>query len=140
MVSFTGIVTVAQLALLVVQASAENAADDKCNFGPTHHSHLVLPLAETVEECTAESATFVMSHGATFFCPHTFDVKLLATIVEAPARETLCKTHFQNLQQGTSSKMVLRPTLPAGGLPALSRGELLTWESPVMYHVHDFGA
>jgi hypothetical protein len=36
--------------------------------------------------------------------------------------------------------MVLRPDLPAGGLPALARGELSSWVSSVMYHVHSFGS
>jgi hypothetical protein len=66
---------------------------EACNFGPTHHSHLVLPLALTVTECKDRGANFVMSHGAAFFCPHTYDVKLLATIAEDDARATLCETY-----------------------------------------------
>ena len=112
---------------------------DECDFGPTHHSHIVLPLATTAADCKAADARFVMSHGATFFCPHTFDVKLLATISEDSARAMLCDTHFDALASGASPKMVLRPTLQAGGLPALARGEMASWVSPVMYHVHSFG-
>jgi hypothetical protein len=112
---------------------------DACDFGPTHHSHLALPLADSVEACKKSASTFFLSHGATFFCPHTFDVKLLATIVEDEARATLCNSHFSSLAAGTSPKHVLRPTLPAGGLPALGRGEMAEWASPVMYHVHNFG-
>lgn len=117
------------------------SAGDACNFGPTHHSHLVLPLAPTAAACKEPTARFVLSHGATFFCPHTFDVKLLATIDQDDARATLCDTHFGALAATppVSSKVVLRPTLPAGGLPALARGELPAWTSPVMYHVHAFG-
>lgn len=86
------------------------------------------------------SAQFFLSHGATFFCPHTYDVKLLATIAEDAARATLCDSYFDSLAHpGASVKHVLRPTLPAGGLPALARGELKSWASPVMYHVHNFG-
>ena len=116
------------------------ANDATCNFGPTHHSHLVLPTSSNLADCQLPSSTFLMSHGATFFCPHTFDVKLLATIDEDAARVTLCETHFTALAHGHSSQMVLRPTLPAGGLPALSRGQMASWTSPVMYHVHNFGA
>eukprot|EP00940_MAST-03C_sp_MAST-3C-sp2_P002111 g2111.t1 len=41
--------------------------------------------------------------------------------------------------RNVSSKVLLRPTLPAGGLPALSRGQMSSWSSPVIYHVHNFG-
>lgn len=125
--------------LAVLLSSAAWAANDACDFGPTHHSHLALPLADSAATCKLKDATFFLSHGATFFCPHTFDVKLLATIVEDEARHTLCDSHFDNLAPGQSPKHVLRPTLPAGGLPALGRGELDSWSSPVMYHVHNFG-
>ena len=125
-------------ALLLLGSLAATTADT-CNFGPTHHSHLVLPTATTLAACQLRGATFLLSHGATFFCPHTFDVKLLATIVQDTARATLCATHFSARAQGVSSKMVLRPTLPAGGLPRLARGEMAQWVSPVMYHVHKFG-
>lgn len=127
------------LVLAVVLQCLGTIADDPCNFGPTHHSHLLLPTADTLHECLAPGAKFVMSHGATFFCPHTFDVKLLGTIEEAEAQTLLCNTHFASIHSGVSSKMVLRPTLPAGGLPALAHGETSTWQSPVMYHVHNFG-
>ena len=127
------------LSLILAAALTILAAGDKCNFGPTHHSHLVLPLASSAADCKATGAHFILSHGATFFCPHTFDVKLLATIVEDDARATLCDAHFNALISGDSSKIVLRPTLPAGGLPALAHGELDSWVSPVMYHVHNFG-
>lgn len=76
---------------------------------------------------------FVLSHGAAFFCPHTFDVKFLGTIDEDSARATLCETHFAALAKGVSSKMALRPNLEAGQLPALARGQLESWTSPVMY-------
>ena len=116
------------------------ASNDSCNFGPTHHSHLVLLLSPTRTECKLPAAYFFLSHGATFFCPHTYDVKLLATIVEDSARNTLCDSHFDSLEmKGGSPLHVLRPTLPAGGLPALARGELSSWTSPVLYHVHNFG-
>ena len=120
-------------------APAGTGDGDACNFGPTHHSHLVLPTSSSAEDCVLPSATFVLSHGATFFCPHTFDVKLLATIREDDARSILCETHFKAVEERISSKVLLRPTLPAGGLPALSRGQMASWASPVMYHVHNFG-
>ena len=120
-------------------SSSVLASSADCDFGPTHHSHLVLPLAANAEECKLANASFLLSHGATFFCPHTFDVKLLGHLAEEDARNTLCDTHFESVERGVSSKMVLRPTLPAGGLPALARGEMSSWESPVMYHVHNFG-
>ena len=67
-------------------------------------------------------------------------MKLLARITEDDARKTLCDSHFDALAtKGASVKHALRPTLPAGGLPALARGEMASWESPVMYHVHSFG-
>jgi hypothetical protein len=65
-----------------------------CNAGPTHHSHLIIPLEATEEACAASDARFFLSHGATFFCPHTWDVKLLAQIAEDDARATLCKSFF----------------------------------------------
>ena len=98
--------------------SAASFAADKCNFGPTHHSHIVLPLASDKASCAKQDAQFFMSHGATFFCPHTFEVKLLTTIKEDNARKVLC-IHFENIESESSSKVSLRPTLPAGGLPAL---------------------
>ena len=119
--------------------SAASFAADKCNFGPTHHSHIVLPLASDKASCAKQDAHFFMSHGATFFCPHTFDVKLLTTIKEDNARKVLCDTHFESIASGSSSKVSLRPTLPAGGLPALARGELKSWTSNVMYHILEFG-
>lgn len=115
------------------------ARGDDCNFGPTHHSHLTLPRAASRDACKKQDATFFLSHGATFFCPHTYDVKLLATIVEDGARATLCDSHFDAVATGASTKHVLRPTLPAGGLPALAHGEMAEWTSHVMYHVHSFG-
>jgi len=127
------------LLLLSPSSAALITTTDACNFGPTHHSHLVLPLTSTVEECKQSSANFLLSHGATFFCPHTFDVKLLATIKEDEPRSILCDIHFQSLANQLSSKVLLRPTLPAGGLPALARGEMSSWQSPVMYHIHNFG-
>lgn len=111
----------------------------QCNFGPTHHSHLVIPTANSIGNCQLPNATFLLSHGATFFCPHTYDVKLLATIKEDDQRKLLCTVHFSAIRDNISSKVLLRPTLPAGGLPALSRGDLLSWTSPVMYHIHSFG-
>jgi len=116
------------------------APNDSCNFGPTHHSHLSVPLSPTRTACKLAEAYFFLSHGATFFCPHTYDVKLLATVVEDSARNTLCDSHFDSLEmEGASPLHVLRPTLPAQGLPALARGELSSWTSPVLYHVHNFG-
>ena len=112
---------------------------DTCDFGPNHHSHLVLPLADSIVACTQADSLFFLSHGATWFCPHTYDVKLLATVAEDEARATLCKSYFGSLAKHESPKHVLRPTLPAGGLPALGRGEMASWQSPVLYHVHNFG-
>ena len=119
--------------------SAAAFSADACNFGPTHHSHIVLPLASDRTSCAKQGAHFFMSHGATFFCPHTFDVKLLATIQEGDARKTLCDKHFDGVDTKKSSKVALRPTLPAGGLPALARGQLKSWTSNVMYHILEFG-
>ena len=46
-----------------------------CNLGPTHHGQIVVPLAATEAECAnADTGRFLLSHGATFFCPHTWDV------------------------------------------------------------------
>ena len=135
--------TVIMTCLYVSKGDSESYPDsfsaEKCNFGPTHHSHIVLPLASDRANCVKQDAQFFMSHGATFFCPHTFDVKLLATIEEDDARETLCDKHFEGVEKGSSSKVSLRPTLPAGGLPALARGQLQSWTSNVMYHILEFG-
>ena len=75
-------------------------------------------MAATEEACMNDTARFVLSHGATFFCPHTWDVKLLAQIVEDDARATLCKSFFSAVANGESPKHAFRPTLPQGGLPA----------------------
>ena len=83
--------------------SAAAFSADACNFGPTHHSHIVLPLASDRTSCAKQGAHFFMSHGATFFCPHTFDVKLLATIQEGDARKTLCDKHFDGVDTKKSS-------------------------------------
>lgn len=138
--------TFVTLSVTVALGSAASAlagsGGGECWDVATHHSHLTLPLAHSRTACKQPAAKFFLSHGATFFCPHTFDVKLLATIHEDAARATLCDSHFDALGQaekGVSPKHVLRPTLPAGGLPALARGELSSWTSPVMYHVHSFG-
>jgi len=96
-------------------------------------------MAATEEACMNDTARFVLSHGATFFCPHTWDVKLLAQIVEDDARATLCKSFFSAVANGESPKHAFRPTLPQGGLPAEALGQLTTWQSPVIYWVHNFG-
>ena len=51
-----------------------------------------------------------------------------ALVEEDDARELLCDTHFDALEKKTSSKMALRPTLPAGGLVALARGQIKKWK------------
>ena len=119
--------------------SIASLSADKCNFGPTHHSHLVLPINVDRDRCKLKYSLFFLSHGATFFCPHMYDVKLLAQIEEDDARELLCDTHFDALEKKVSSKVALRPTLPAGGLVALARGQIKKWKSPVMYWIHNFG-
>jgi hypothetical protein len=113
------------------------APDTTCNFGPTHHSHIIVPLAKTVDACRAADAEFFMSHGATFFCPHTWDVKILATIEEQAARDTLCESWFKN--KDTFPIHAFRPTLPAGGLPDEAQGRLASFTSPVLYHIYNFG-
>jgi hypothetical protein len=120
-----------------VLAFVASAPDKTCDFGPTHHSHIILPLEETEAGCNSADAEFFMSHGATFFCPHTWDVKILATIQEDEARATLCASYFKS--KDTFPIHAFRPTLPAGGLPAEALGTLKTWTSPVLYHVFNFG-
>ena len=111
-----------------------------CNVGPTHHAHLILPLALNEADCAHPTAHFFLSHGATFFCPHTWDVKVLATINEDAARATLCSSYFSALATpGASPMHAFRPTLPKGGLPAEALGQLSEWTSPVLYWVHNFG-
>jgi hypothetical protein len=110
-----------------------------CNVGPMHHSHLIVPLAATEEECALDSSRFLLSHGATFFCPHTWDIKLLASIEEDAARETLCGSYFNAVENGLSPTHAFRPDLDQGGLPATALGQLTEWESPVIYWVYDFG-
>ena len=127
-------------ATLATGLSLVTTADaDACNFGPTHHSHLVIPFDDSRELCKQEKASFFLSHGAAFFCPHAYDVKSNATIPDAAARELICDTYFDSLEKNVSAKVAFRPTLPAGGLPALAHGEMSSWESPVIYHVHAFG-
>ena len=112
---------------------------DACNFGPAHHAHILLPLVDTKRACMASGAKFFLSHGATFFCPHAFDVKLLVTLKEEESRRALCTAHFESVEAGTSSKVVLRQTLPAGALPAMAQGRVKTWSMSPMYHIHTFG-
>lgn len=126
------------LLVLAYASSCVAAPDATCDFGPTHHSHIILPLAKTVSACKAPGAEFFMSHGATFFCPHTWDVKILATITENEARNTLCESFFDPKNKEFPIH-AFRPTLPAGGLPAEAMGTLKTWSSPVLYHVFNFG-
>lgn len=66
------------LLLLIVLSTAQSQTE--CNF-ESHHSHLVIPLAKDVSSCSASNALFFLSHGATFFCPHTYDVKLVGIVV-----------------------------------------------------------
>ena len=110
-----------------------------CNVGPMHHSHLIVPLAATEDECALETSRFLLSHGATFFCPHTWDIKLLASIDEDAARETLCSSYFNALANDLSPMHAFRPDLDQGGLPASALGQLTAWDSPVIYWIHDFG-
>lgn len=110
-----------------------------CNVGPMHNYHLIMPLATTEEDCAAPDGRFLLSHGATFFCPHTWNIKLLASIEQDAARETLCSTYFAAVSNGVSPKMAFRPTLDQGDLPATALGQLTAWESPVIYWIHDFG-
>ena len=110
-----------------------------CNIGPTHHSHLIVPLSTSESACALPTAQFLLSHGATFFCPHTWDVKLLARIVEDDARATLCSSYFGAVDSDASPIHAFRPTFPQGGLPAEALGQVLTWQSPVIYHVHRYG-
>jgi hypothetical protein len=95
-----------------------------------HHSHLILPLAKTEDACADDSTRFQLSHRATFFGPHTWDIKLLAQIVEDDARATLCKSFFSAVANGESPKHAFRPTLPQGGLPAEALGQLTTGSLP----------
>jgi hypothetical protein len=124
-------------AVLYILATGELAPDSKCDFGPTHHSHVILPLETSLTSCKSKTATFFMSHGATFFCPHTWDVKILATISELDTRNILCESFFKHKDDFPIH--AFRPTLPAGGLPAEALGQLKSWTSPVLYHVFNFG-
>ena len=64
-------------------ASAQVFPFPTCNVGPMHHGHIILPLGvSTVEECKTSTTQFLLSHGATFFCPHTWDIKLLASVAD----------------------------------------------------------
>ena len=90
-----------------------------------------------MSDITYNTRTTPCSHGATFFCPHTYDVKILATIVEDDARATLCESFYKHKQ--TFPIHAFRPTLPAGGLPDEAQGRLSGWTSPVLYHVFNFG-
>jgi len=120
-------------------------ANSLCNF-ENHHSHLVIPLTTTEEACGAEGAKFLFSHGATFFCPHTFDVKLLGTFSNNTQQQVLCSNFFDAYDEYSptaevpvSLKFVLRPTLPVNGLPATGAELTTQWTSPVLYYVYNFG-
>lgn len=110
-----------------------------CNFGPMHHTHLIIPLAANEFECAKDTSRFLLSHGATFFCPHTWDIKLLASIVEDEPRSILCNSYFNALNTSQSPMHAFRPTLQQGGLPAEAMGQLTSWDSPVIYWVYNFG-
>eukprot|EP01095_Lingulamoeba_sp_RSL-Kostka_P007851 TRINITY_DN2558_c0_g1_i1.p1 TRINITY_DN2558_c0_g1~~TRINITY_DN2558_c0_g1_i1.p1 ORF type:complete len:258 (+),score=70.19 TRINITY_DN2558_c0_g1_i1:252-1025(+) len=84
-------------------------------------------------------AKFLLGHGATFFCPHTYDVKLIANFEDNKQQTTLCQHFFNSLQSGESIKYALRPTLAINGLPATGQGYSREWTSPVLYHVWNFG-
>ena len=112
-----------------------------CNTGPMHHGHVVLPLGVgSAEECKQRGTQFLLSHGATFFCPHTWDIKLLASLADDAAREALCTSYFHAVAAGQSPIHLFRPTLEQGGLPATALGQLRQWETPAIYHVHSFGS
>ena len=94
-----------------------------CNFGPKYHTHLIIPLATTESECARSSSRFFLSHGATFFCPHTWDIKLLVAIEEDSSRSTLCASYFKSLDNNVSPMHAFRPELPQGGLPGEANGQ-----------------
>ena len=133
----------AAAALLLALAPAPTAATEgpfpECNVGPTHHGFLALPLAATEQACAAPGAKFFLTHGATFFCPHAWDVKLLAAVAEDDARAALCESYFGALAAGGAPTHMVRPTLPPGGLPATALGQVSSWVTPAIYHVHSFG-
>ena len=124
---------------VAIHGIAQVAPFPQCNVGPMHHAHLILPLAADELTCSASDARFVLSHGATFFCPHTWDIKLLAAIVEDDARATLCESYFSALAAGAPPTHSFRPMLDQGELPASALGQLTTWKSEVMYWIHSFG-
>ena len=131
-----------------------------CNF-EAPHGFLVAPLAASVEQCGVEGTPFFLSHGATFFCPHTYDVKLIGFFNNdansLAAQITLCKAYFASKKDPNASiKYVLLPTLPINGLPSKNatspfflhffflfsdsgNGQLTSWVSPVLDKVHNFG-
>jgi len=131
------LLSVALCALLLCVAAQTN--QDDCNFGPTHHSHLVIPLQHTQSDCEKPGAKFFLSHGATFFCPHTYDVKLIAEFGDNSQQQILCQEYFAALAAGQSAKFSFRPDLPQNGLPATGAGLMTEWTSPVLYHVWNFG-
>jgi hypothetical protein len=110
-----------------------------CNVGPMHHTHLIIPLAATEQECAQDTSRFMLSHGATFFCPHTWDIKLLVNIEEDGPRQATCTSYFNAIKNGQSPIHAFRPTLGQGMLPAEALGQLTEWISPFIYWVHDFG-
>ena len=100
-------------------ASAQVFPFPTCNVGPMHHGHIILPLGvSTVEECKTSTTQFLLSHGATFFCPHTWDIKLLASVADDAARNALCTSYYNALAAKESPIHLFRPTLAQGGLPA----------------------
>jgi hypothetical protein len=70
-----------------------------------------------------KGAPFFLSHGATFFCPHPYDVKLIGRFgldaLSQTAQSILCMAYFSTLKDPEASiKFALRPTLPINGLPS----------------------
>ncbi len=132
--------TILLLLSCVVVCLASTAPFANCNVGPMHHGHLVLPVGVSdADECSKSSTQFILSHGATFFCPHTWDIKLLASLQDDEARRSLCDSYFHSLAIGESPKHLFRPTLDQGGLPATALGQLTQWDTPAIYHVFNFG-
>jgi hypothetical protein len=112
----------------------------QCNTGPMHHGHLVLPIGvSNADECSKSGTKFFLSHGATFFCPHTWDIKLVASLDDDAARQSLCSSYFENLALGENPIHLFRPTLDQGGLPASALGQLTEWDTPAIYHINSFG-
>jgi hypothetical protein len=98
-----------------------------CDFASSH-GFLVLPLSDNATDCQSTNA-FLLSHGATFSCPHGYNVKLTATIADDGARSAVCSALYSRSGRGW---VVVGPSLPENGLPDIGNGVIDRFVSDIL--------